>query len=367
MKVIISGGGTGGHIYPALAIAEEIKERHKECDLLYVGTNNSLEQELAKNAGIKFEIIRVKGLPRKLNKKSFIALKELLKGLKDAKKILRNFKPSLVIGTGGYVSAPIVFMASRKHIPSVIHEQNAFPGIANRLLSRFVDKVLITFDESKKYFNKEEKTFLTGNPVRNSVINIDKETAIKELGLDRDKPLILSFGGSGGQKSLNREIIALIKHIKKYKDFQLIHVTGKVYYDSFLETLKQEKIVLDENLIVVPYYYKMPYAINAAELIITSGGAIALAEISAVGKASILIPKAYTAENHQEYNARAFQNAGAGIMILEEELKDEKLLHTVLDLFNSKERLEEMAIKSKNIGNSFAVKKIVDEIEVYLK
>ncbi|MDY0234584.1 MAG: undecaprenyldiphospho-muramoylpentapeptide beta-N-acetylglucosaminyltransferase [Gudongella sp.] len=367
MKVIISGGGTGGHIYPALAIAEEIKERYKECEMLYVGTNNSLEQELSQNAGIEFKAIHVKSLPRKLNKKSFIALKELLTGLKDSKKILKDFKPDLVIGTGGYVSAPIVFMAARIGIPAVIHEQNAFPGVANKLLSRFVDKVLITFEESKKYFKKEEKIFLTGNPVRNSLIKINKETAIEELNLDTDKPLVLSFGGSGGQKSLNREILTLIKHIDKKKDLQLIHVTGKVYYDSFLETIKQEGIVLDENLRIVPYYYKMPYAINAAELIITSGGAIALAEISAVGKASILIPKAYTAENHQEYNARAFQNSGASIMILEEELKDGKLLHTVLELVNNKEHLEEMSKMSKNIGNPFAVKKIVDEIEMYLK
>lgn len=200
MKVIISGGGTGGHIYPALAIAEEIKDRYKECDLLYVGTNDSLEQELAEKAEIRFQSIHVKGLPRKLNKKSFIALKELLIGLRDAKKILKDFKPNVVIGTGGYVSAPIVFMAARKRIPSVIHEQNAYPGIANRLLSRFVNKVFITFDESKKYFKKDEKAFLTGNPIRNSLINMDKETAIRELGLDSDKPLILSFGGSGGQK-----------------------------------------------------------------------------------------------------------------------------------------------------------------------
>lgn len=367
MKVIISGGGTGGHIYPALAIAEEIKDRYKECDLLYVGTNDSLEQELAEKAEIRFQSIHVKGLPRKLNKKSFIALKELLIGLRDAKKILKDFKPNVVIGTGGYVSAPIVFMAARKRIPSVIHEQNAYPGIANRLLSRFVNKVFITFDESKKYFKKDEKAFLTGNPIRNSLINMDKETAIRELGLDSDKPLILSFGGSGGQKSLNREIISLIKHIDKHKDFQLIHVTGKVYYDSFMETLKEEDIFIDENLIIVPYYHKMPYAINAAKLIITSGGAIALAEISAVGKASILIPKAYTAENHQEYNARAFKSAGASVMILEEELKDEKLLHSILDLFSSKDKLQIMEINSKKIGNSLAVKKIVDEIEIYLK
>jgi UDP-N-acetylglucosamine--N-acetylmuramyl-(pentapeptide) pyrophosphoryl-undecaprenol N-acetylglucosamine transferase len=367
MKVIISGGGTGGHIYPALAIAEEIKERYNKCDLLYVGTNDSLEKELAEKAGIDFKSIHVKGLPRRLNKKSFIALKELFIGLKDAKKILENFQPDLVIGTGGYVSAPIVFMAARKHIPAVIHEQNAFPGVANRLLSRFANKVLITFDESKKCFKKEEKTFLTGNPVRNSLLNMDAETAINELNLDKDKPLILSFGGSGGQKSLNREIIALIKHIEKNNDFQLIHVTGKVHYESFLETLEGEKIILNNNLQIVPYYHKMPYAINAAELIITSGGAIALAEISAVGKASILIPKAYTAENHQEYNARAFQNAGASVMILEKELKDEKLLNTILDLFNSQKEIKEMAVKSKEIGNSSAVKKIVDEIEIYLK
>lgn len=367
MKVIISGGGTGGHIYPALAIGEEIKKRFETCDLLYVGTKDSLEEELALKSNINFKPIRVKGLPRKVNKKFFIALKELFLGLNDARLILKSYKPDLVIGTGGYVSGPIVLLSSLRGIPSVIHEQNAYPGIANKLLSKFVKKVLITFEESKKFFKNPNKLVLTGNPIRSALVEIERDRAISKLNLNKDKPLILSFGGSGGQRSLNREIISLIKHISLHKDYQLIHITGKNYYDTFLKSLKDEDISLDPNISIFSYYHLMPYAINAADLIITSGGAIALAEISAVGRPSILIPKAYTAENHQEYNARAFQNAGASLMILEKDLKGNILLDSINNLFENREKLRDMGRSSKRLGNISAAKKIVDEVEVYLK
>lgn len=202
MKYLITGGGTGGHIYPALAIAWEIKRRNKDAEILYVGTKKGLESELVPKEGFEFKTIRVQGLPRKLNRKAIKAMKELLLGIKDAKKIIHDYKPDVVIGTGGYVSAPVVYAASKKHIPSLIHEQNAFPGITNKILSRYVDKVLITFEESKKYFKYPEKIVLTGNPIRRDILVVDKRKAYFELKVNPNKPFILSFGGSGGQKSL---------------------------------------------------------------------------------------------------------------------------------------------------------------------
>ena len=170
MKYLITGGGTGGHIYPALAIANEIKSREKDCEILYVGTEQGLEAELVGKAGLKFRTIRVKGMPRKINKDFFLAGKELLLGINDARKIINEFKPDIVIGTGGYVCGPVVYMAKKKKIPGIIHEQNAFPGITNKILSRYVDKVAASFEESKKYFKYPDRVSLTGNPIRKEIL-----------------------------------------------------------------------------------------------------------------------------------------------------------------------------------------------------
>ena len=188
MKYIISGGGTGGHIYPALAIAKEIKAFDKNADILYVGTKDSLEAELVTKEGIKFKTIRVKGLPRKINKKSFVALKELLIGLKQSQQIIKEFQPHIAIGTGGYVCGPIIYKAAKNNIPTLIHEQNAFPGITNKILSRYVDKVAITFDEAAEYFKYPERVVNTGNPIRSEILNKDKESSYKALNID---PLVV--------------------------------------------------------------------------------------------------------------------------------------------------------------------------------
>ncbi len=362
MRIIISGGGTGGHIYPALAIADEIKNRYKDIEILYVGTKGSLEEELSTKAGYEFQPIHVKGMPRKLNKKSIIAVRELLRGLNDSRKILDKFKPDLVVGTGGYVCGPILYRAARAKIPTVIHEQNAFPGITNKILSRFVDKVLITYEESRKYFVKCRDVVLTGNPIRQDIFMTDKQEARKKLGFD-EKPLVLSFGGSGGQRSLNDSMLGVLKKATIENRVNLIHVTGKPYYNSFFEKIEEEKIKISDNVEILSYHHSMPLAISAADLVITSGGAIALAEISAAGKPSILIPKAYTAENHQEFNARAFESNGAARMILEKDLNPEVLFETIMNLVFDDEKLHIMSEKSKELGNPGATNSIIREID----
>ena len=361
MKIIVSGGGTGGHIYPALAIAEGIREKYTKVEILYVGTEGSLEEELAKKAGYSFRSIHVKGMPRKLNKKSIIALKELLLGLLDSSNVLRTFKPDLVIGTGGYVCGPILYKAARRRIPTVIHEQNAFPGITNKILSRFVDKVFITYEGSRKYFHKSSQVVLTGNPVRKEIINQDSQHARMELKLD-EKPTVLSFGGSGGQKSLNNSILGIVETVSRENSINLIHDTGKPHYDDFLKKLREGGISPGDNVEILPYHHRMPLAIHAADLVITSGGAIALAEISTAGKPSILVPKGYTAENHQEYNARAFQESGAAWMILEKDLTPDLLYTRIMELIKDGERLLEMGENSRKLGNPAATETIIGEI-----
>ncbi|WP_333657532.1 undecaprenyldiphospho-muramoylpentapeptide beta-N-acetylglucosaminyltransferase, partial [Tissierella praeacuta] len=360
MKYLITGGGTGGHIYPALAIANEIKNKDKHAKILYVGTEKGLESELVPKEGFQFRTIRVKGMPRKINKESFIALKELFHGINDAKKIINEFKPDVVIGTGGYVCGPVVYIAKKKKIPAMIHEQNAFPGITNKILSRYVDKVAVTFDEAKKYFKYPDRVINTGNPIRKEILNINKEEAYKALNIDKSIPFILSFGGSGGQKTLNDGMYSLIKEAVDKKDIQIIHVTGKRFYDEFIDRLKRDNIKLNNNIKIFPYFYQIPESINIASLVVTSSGAITLAEISAVGVPSILIPKSYTAENHQEFNARAFENKGASILVLEKDIRGNILNDIIYDLIKDKNRLEEMAKNSKKLGKIDASEKIFE-------
>ena len=367
MKYLLSGGGTGGHIYPALAIAAEIVRRDKDAEVLFVGTKDGLESELVPKAGYNFKTIRVNGMPRRLNKKSFIAIRELIYGLRESKNIIKEYKPDVVIGTGGFVSGPVVYTAKNKGIPILIHEQNAFPGITNKILGNYADKIAVTFEEAKEYFKHHDRVVTTGNPIREEILQVNKTIAYNKLNIKPNLPFVLSFGGSGGQKSLNDAIYKINKNYHPDDSYQLIHVTGTRMYDAFIQKLKDDGVILNENIKVLPYFYEMPEALNIANLIVTSAGAITLAEISAVGIPSILIPKAYTAENHQEYNARTFEENGASIMILEKDLSYEKLKSTINSLINDGNKLKKMSENSKKMGKIDAAGLIVDQLMSILK
>ncbi|EOD01261.1 undecaprenyldiphospho-muramoylpentapeptide beta-N-acetylglucosaminyltransferase [Caldisalinibacter kiritimatiensis] len=364
MRFLISGGGTGGHIYPALAIAKKIKQKYKNAEILYVGTEKGLERELVPKEGFKFKTIRVKGFRRKLSVDTLKSTKELFLGLNDARKIIKDFSPDIVIGTGGYVCGPVVLIASLKNIPTLIHEQNAFPGVTNRILSRFVNKIAGSFEESKKYFKYPDKVIITGNPVRDDVITTTKEDAYKSLSIDKSKPFIYSVGGSGGQKKLNEAMLDVIEKNMDSKDVQILHVTGKRFYENFMKELKNRGIDLsDSNIRVVSYFFEAPKALAAADLVITSSGAISIAEVTAVGVPTILIPKSYTAENHQEYNARALENKGASVVILERELNGHKLNETINNLIRDKNKLSHMAVRSKELGVTDSTDRILQIIK----
>lgn len=367
MKYLISGGGTGGHIYPALAIAREIKSRDKDAEILYIGTEKGLEAELVPKEGLEFKTIRVNHMPRKINLNSLIALKELFIGLNQSRKIIKDFKPDIVIGTGGFVSGPILYMATRKKIPTFIHEQNALPGITNKILSRYVDRIAVTFKESTKYFKHPERVVFTGNPIRKEILNIDKKEAYKDLDIAENLPVVLSFGGSGGQKSLNDAILYILKNNKFNDKIQLIHITGNRLYEDFVSDLKKNNIDLNKNIKILPYLYNMPQALNIADIVISSSGAITMAEIAAIGVASILIPKAYTAENHQEFNARSYENEEASLVILEKDLEGEILYKNIIGLLEDEELLMKMGRNSKRLANMNATNDIVKNIERLLR
>ncbi len=357
MKYILSGGGTGGHIYPALAIGEEIKKQDKEAKILYVGKRNSLEEELAKKYNFEFQGIDISGLPRKkLNKDTVITFYNLMKGLRQCTKILNEFKPDIVIGTGGYVCAPIVFKAQQKNIKTAIQEQNAYPGKTNKILAKKADYVFINFMEAKKYLNNENIIF-TGNPIREVFSHLDRKKSREALKIKDNEKFVFSFGGSGGQESTNNAILEILKKKEKLP-FKLTHVTGREHYDYFMEKLKE----VPENVEILDYTHRVYDYLSSADLVIASSSAMTLAEISAIGIASVLIPKAYTAGNHQYYNAMSYSNMGASAVIEEKDLNGESLLREINKILDNEEERKLMADNSKKLASPEAVSKIVDII-----
>ncbi len=350
MRVILSGGGTGGHIYPALAIADKIKDEQKSAEILYIGTKLGPESDIVPKRGYEFKTVEAKFLQRKISFENIKTIFTSFKGVIQSVKIIKNFKPDIVIGTGGYVCGPVVLAAAMMKIPTLIHEQNAFPGITGKLLSRFVDKIAIGFEEARERFKYKEKIVYVGNPVRKEIVDAKKEKSRASMKIEDNQVFIYSFGGSGGQKSLNDSIIDVIDFYKNRDDVNILHVTGKRLKDDFQKCLEEKNIEIPTNVTITDYYHEAPIALSASDLIIGSAGAITIAEITKLGVASILIPKAYTAENHQEYNARALEKNGAAIVITEKELKEDTLLLAIQDLINNSDKLKDMAVNSKNMG-----------------
>lgn len=359
MKVVISGGGTGGHIYPAVAIIEELKKRDSNIDILYIGSKNSMESELIPSLGINYKSIEVMGLPRKINKKFFKSIFVLLKGLRQAKKILKDFKPDVVIGTGGFVTGPVLYKAHKMGVYTIFHEQNSYPGITNRILSRYVNAMAVTFKESIKFFKNNDKCVVTGNPIRNRFEFLNREESLKFFEIDENSKNIFSFGGSNGSEELNKAVLGILEKFYKNEKISLIHVTGKLNYDKFLEEVKNKGIKIENNVKILPYMTEMDKAYGVSDLVITSSGAITLAEISKIGLASILIPKAYTTENHQEFNARAYKDIGASELILEKELNSDLLWENIEKIIFDNSRLEQMKENAKKLATPNAVKDFV--------
>lgn len=357
MKVIISAGGTGGHIYPAVAIIEELKRRDENIDVLYIGTKNGMESELIPNLGINYKSIDAMGLPRRINKKFFKSIFTLLKGLKEAKKIIKEYNPDVVIGTGGFVTGPVLYQAHKLGKYTIFHEQNSYPGITNRILSKYVDAMGVTFEESKKFFKNSEKCVVTGNPIRNRFKNLDRKTSMEFFGFNENSKVVFSFGGSNGSEDLNNAMLGVIKKLNGNDKISVIHVTGKLHYDNFINELKDIKI--ENNIKILPYLTEMDMAYGATDLVITSSGAITLAEISMIKLASILIPKAYVTENHQEFNARAYENIGASNIILEKDLNSDVLYDNILSIIFNDEKLNTMKENSSALATPNAVEDFV--------
>ena len=363
MRVIISGGGTGGHIFPAIAIANEIKKRKPSSKILFVGAENRMEMEKVPKAGYEIVGLPIQGFQRRFTLKNFVFFLKLLSSLKKAKKIIKEFNPDVVVGTGGYASGPLIYKATKYKIPALIQEQNSLPGITNKILGKKVQKVCVSYEEAKRFF-PEKKVVLTGNPVRNEIKNLllDKQNENKEFfGFEANKPLLLVVGGSLGALAINE---AVHLSVEKFIDagVQVLWQTGEMYYEK-IDNKEELKV---KGIIAKKFIYEMDKAYSAADFIVSRAGAMTISELAIVGKPAILVPSPYVAENHQYKNAMALVLRNAAILV-ENEKVSEKLADVVIELNNNKKLQQTLSSNIKKFAMPNATEKITDEIFNLLK
>ena len=354
MKLLFAGGGTAGHINPALAIAGYVKQKNPDAEILFVGNRGGMEQTLVPKAGFNMQFITISGFQRRI---SFEALKQNIQTVKrtftssrEARQIIKDFKPDICIGTGGYVSGPVLLEAAKMGIPTIIHEQNAYPGVTNKMLSRSAKKVMLAVKGAEKYLDKNCNYVVTGNPVRSEIIKADKEESRKTLGLD-DRPVVLSFGGSLGAKRINEGVAGLIARSGQDQKYQHIHGYGKngLWFPDLVKE-KGTDISQCPNLDVREYIDNMATCMAAADLVISRAGAITLSEIQALGKPAILIPSPNVAENHQYHNAMALVNNKAAEIIEEKDLTEELVIEKADSLLQNPDKLKEYTDNAKKMA-----------------
>ncbi len=326
MRVIITAGGTGGHIYPALAIIDKIKEKAPDSEILYIGTHNRMEKDIIPARNIKYEALKIYGFSKKIS----IDLEDIIlipKAYFKCLKLMKKFKPDIVIGVGGYVTFPVIRAAHKLGIKTFIHEQNSIPGKANKALIKYVDLVGVSFPNSKEYF-KNTNCIVTGNPTASNAIytpTINKE----KYGLAKEKPGVLIVNGSLGSASVNQKMEEFLKTIGN-ESYEVLYITGKSYYDNF------KKINLPSNVFIEPYIDNLAGLMKSIDIIVTRAGASSLAEITTLGIPCILIPSPYVANNHQYYNAKSIVDSKAGLMIEESNLTSDLLKENINKLINDK-------------------------------
>ena len=362
MRILMAGGGTAGHINPALAVANYIKGRCPLSEIAFVGTKEGLESTLVAKAGFDISFIDVRGFKRKLSTYNIGALKRVFTSYGEAKKIIKTFAPDIVIGTGGYVSGPVLFAASRLKIPTMIHEQNAFPGFTSRALARCVDKVLLSFEDSRKHFKcPDSKVEVVGNPIRQEMIREKKEESRAALSLD-GRPFVVSFAGSLGAREINRAVLEFLDRLCATEKFQYLHATGERGWLWMPKSIEERGIDLSchKNISVVDYIYDMPTVMSAADLVISRAGAITLSELAAMGKPSVLIPSPNVTNNHQYYNARSFAARGAAVVLDENKIYEGGLYEAIEALIDDPERMDVMGAAAQKLAVFDSAEKIYE-------
>ncbi len=364
MRIILTGGGTGGHIYPALAIINEVKRNNPKASFLYIGTDNGLEKDIVSKLDIPFSIIEINGFKRKISTDNLNTIFKFIKSVELSKKYLKEFRPDVVIGTGGFVCGPVLYAASKLKVPTFIHEQNIIPGLTNKFLTRYVDVIGVSFIGSKEYFNNAKKVVLTGNPCASEVIRANKDQGYKFLNINPENKVILIFGGSRGANAINNTFLEILPKLDKYKEYHFVFVPGKIHYDSIMSKVDKINKGKLTNVSIFPYLYNMPEILAISDVIISRAGASTLAEVTALGIPSILIPSPYVTNNHQEKNARWLEEQGAAKMVIEKELNGEVLLKMILEVIDNHDSFSK---KAKKLGIVDSANIIYKEIEKLVK
>ncbi|MGN0453317.1 MAG: undecaprenyldiphospho-muramoylpentapeptide beta-N-acetylglucosaminyltransferase [Ruminococcus sp.] len=370
MKILLAGGGTAGHINPAIAIAEYIKAQEADAEILFVGNAGGLEQKLVPKAGFEIKSISIRGFKRSLSPKAICSnvgtAFKAVSASSASKKIIREFAPDICVGTGGYVSGPVIRAAQKLKIPTVIHEQNAYPGVTNKMLAKDAKRVMLAMEAARSRLGENLSFVLTGNPVRPQIIAANKETARKALNLD-SRPVVLSFGGSMGARVINESMAGIIARSGKDKKYQHIHGYGQ-YGKWFPDLLRDRGADPDscDNLDVREYIDNMDMCLAAADVVVCRCGAITLSELQILGKPSVLIPSPYVAENHQYHNAMALVEQNAASIIEEKDISEEKLTAEIDRLLSDKALLKEYSENVSKMAIADANRRIYKTIKTVL-
>lgn len=368
MKVVIAAAGTGGHINPGIAMANKIMQEEPDSKIIFIGTNRGLENDLVPRAGYELKHIDSYGISRELSIKNIKRLYKTYKSIGEAKKILKDFKPDIVIGTGGYICISVGEAAKRLKIPVILHESNAFPGVAVKLLSKYAEKILLGFEEAKNRLPKANKLVVTGTPTKIKKINYsdqEKKEKLDSIQLkDKKLPIVLVFGGSQGAQSINNAILGIVEQ-KLNTNYQIIWAAGKGNYEQVKNELSSKNIDINsiENASILPYIYNMQEIMNIADLVVCRSGAMTISEITILEKPAIFIPFPFAAENHQEYNARVLEKIGAAKIILDKDLNVQILNNQINSIVANASTLKSMGENAGKIKIENVEDKIYSEIK----
>ena len=366
MKVIIAAAGTGGHINPGIAIANKIKKEQPDSNIMFIGTTRGLENDLVPRAGYELKTIEAYGLSKKISVENVKRTIKTIKGMGQARKIVKAFQPDIVIGTGGYICGATIMAAQKYKIPTILHESNAFPGKAVKMLSNKVDTILVGFEDAKNKLPNAKNIVLTGTPTKTKKMEWTREqqnTKKIKLGFEPEKPMILVFGGSQGAKAINEALLQIIE-TEVNQEYQIMWAAGPVQYDVIKSQLKEKgkDIKHISGMKIVPYIYDMEEAMNLADIVVARSGAITITEVAKLGKPAIFIPLPNVSQNHQEYNAKVLVDIGAARMIKNQELNGEILNKTIIQMLKHKETLNQMGKIATSIACENVEEKIYQEI-----
>lgn len=364
MRVMIAAAGTGGHINPGIAIANEIKKNEPNSKIVFIGTNNGIEKDLVPRAGYELKTLDAYGLQRKISLQNFKRICKTLRSYKNAKKMVREFKPDIIIGTGGYICGPVISAGLKYKVKTVLHESNAFPGVAVKLLSRKVDTVMLGFEDAKERLPKAKNVVVTGTPTKVYKIELSETKKCKlkeELDIKNNLPIVLAFGGSQGAESINKSLTKIINN-KLNNNYQLVWAVGKDKYENI-----KKQINNNNNVKLLPYIYNMEEVLNLADVIVSRSGAMTITEITRCHKPAIFIPFPFATENHQEYNAKVLEKVGAAKIILDKELNSQSLNSNINEIISNRQKMLEMGEKTKKVEIKNVEEKIYTEINKLLK